>query len=224
MLRTPEWASWLDATERCLWIHGIPGAGKTVLMSYLIEQIKKHCNTSQGSKYTYVHYYCYFGHNQDESAPFLRWLIRQLCQNADSIPAQLYELFRHGAEPNLVELLAVVEEVLQNFDITYIVIDALDESNNRNDILKVLKALAIDPRFKKLQLLVSGREYIDIEIVMREFSIPISMANPSVKKDIRLLVRSMLQSNSKFKRWPSELLTEVEHTVSTRARGMYVLI
>ncbi len=108
-----------------------------------------------------------------------------------------------------------IEEILENFDFTYIAIDALDKSNSRDDLLSVLKALATDSSFKELQLFVSSREYIDIEKVMVEFSVSVSMASNNVEEDIRHLVRSTLQSNSKIKRWPQELLTEVEYTVST---------
>ncbi|KAB5576232.1 hypothetical protein GE09DRAFT_1185021 [Coniochaeta sp. 2T2.1] len=48
LLRLPQWNEWLhrpDSTQ-LLWLHGIPGAGKTVLASFLIEVLKDHCNYS----------------------------------------------------------------------------------------------------------------------------------------------------------------------------------
>lgn len=221
MLRTPEWISWLNARERCLWIHGIPGAGKTILMSYLIEQIKQHCELPQPSKCTYVYYYCYFGHDQDETAPFLRWLINQLCRQSDSVPGYVYYLYRGGGEPSFKELLEAVEEILGAFDLIYLAIDAVDESEPRDDMLEALRVLATDSRFKKLHLLVSSREYIEIETVMEDFSVKISMANTHVEEDIRRHVQSALQSNKRFKRWPQELLKETENAVSTGAKGMF---
>jgi hypothetical protein len=224
MLRSPDWANWLDAKQRCLWIHGIPGAGKTVLMSYLIEQIKQHCDQSQKGRTAYVYYYSYFGHNQDEAGPFLRWLINQLCRQANFVPGSVYKMYKYGGEPSLVELLKALEDILDKFEITYVIVDAIDESNPREDLLKVFRDLVTDSRFKKLQLLASSREYIDIERVMGEFSVSVPMANPFVEEDIRLHVRSTLQSDPKFRRWPQELLDEVEHAVSTGARGMYVAV
>lgn len=50
MLRSLEWTEWLDAKQRCLWVHGIPGAGKTVLMCHLFEQVEQHCENSQNVK------------------------------------------------------------------------------------------------------------------------------------------------------------------------------
>ncbi|MCJ1452480.1 hypothetical protein MMC28_002823 [Mycoblastus sanguinarius] len=100
-------------------------------------------------------------------------------------------------------------------------VDAIDESNPREDLLKVFQDLVTDSRFEKVQLLASSRDYIDIERVMGEISVSVSMANPFVEEDIRLHVRVTLQSNRKFVRWPQDLLDEVEDTISRGAKGMF---
>ncbi|KAM0798578.1 hypothetical protein BDR22DRAFT_858945 [Usnea florida] len=221
MLRSPEWTAWLRAKHRCLWINGIPGAGKTVLMSYLITQVKQHCDQLQDGKAACVYYYCYHGHGQDETLPFLRWLVNQLCRRANVVPGSVYKMYKYGGEPSLVELLNALEEVLQKFEAAYVIVDAIDESNPREDLLKVFRDLATDLRFAKIQLLASSREYIDIERVMQDFSVSLSMANNFVQEDIRIHVRHRLESNPKLTRWPQDLLDEVEEAVSTGARGMF---
>jgi len=220
MLRSTEWTGWLAAMHRCLWIHGIPGAGKTILASWLIEEVQKHCKQSKEQS-TYAYYYCYFGHNQDEAMPFLRWIISQLLRQAEAVPALVYDLFKRGGEPSIAELLESLEKALQSLDVAYILIDAIDESNPRSDILEIIEDLATDPRFSKIQILVTSREYSDIERAMKRISVPVSMSNSLVEEDIRIHVRSTLHSNIKFQRWPSYLLTEVEYAVSTQAKGMY---
>jgi hypothetical protein len=221
MLRSEEWTNWLTATHRCLWIHGIPGAGKTILASWLIEKVKEHCHQQPKGKIAHIYYYCYFGRNQDEAMPFLRWIISKLSRQAEVVSHQAYELYKRGGEPSLVELLESLETALQNFDNAYVVIDAVDESSPRSDILKIIRDLATDSRFSKVQVLVTSREYVDIERAMESISVFVSMSNPLVKEDIRSHVRSALRSNLKFRRWPSDLLTEVEDAVSTEAKGMY---
>ena len=167
-------------------------------------------------------YYCYFGHNQDEAKPFLQWLINRLCREADVVPNSVYKLYKYGGEASLEELLEALEEVLHNFDITYVAIDAIDESNSRENLLSVLRDMVTDPRFQNIQLLASSREYIDIERVMEEISKSISMANFHVQDDIRKFVRSILQSNSEFSKWPQDLLKDVEDALSIGAKGMHV--
>lgn len=103
-------------------------------------------------------------------------------------------------------------------------IDDIDESMPRDDVLKVFRDLITDSRFEKVQLLASSREYIDIERVMEQFSVSVSMASPWVEEDIRLYVRLTVRSNPRFEWWPQELLDEVETAVSTGARRMYAAL
>jgi hypothetical protein len=221
MLRSPAWANWIGLKQRCIWVHGIPGAGKTILMSHLNEQIKKHCCKLQHFAYSY--YYCYFGHTQDESVPFLGSLLSQLCRQSNIVTPQVHKMYRNGGEPSLVKLLKALEEILDHFDSVYVAIDALDESSPRVNLLKVLRDLVTDVRFQKIQLLTSSREYIDIEDAMETISMAVSMSNPYVEEDIRRHVRSLLSSNSRFKKWPKDIVDEVEDAVTAGAKGMYVL-
>ncbi|KAE8441533.1 hypothetical protein EG329_004879 [Mollisiaceae sp. DMI_Dod_QoI] len=220
MLRSPEWTRWLQDKNRCVWLYGIPGAGKTILASHLIENFKKHCEGPTTRKYAYIYYYCYFGHNQEESGPFVRWIINRLCRQMRQVPTYLYELYQHGGEPSLVDLLRALEETLRSFDRVYIVIDAIDESMPRDQLLRVLRDLATDSRFQKLQLLATSRQYLDIEKVMEQISVPVSMSNPLIYEDIKLYTRSQLDANLRFKDWPPYLLEETVEAVSTKAKGI----
>lgn len=189
-------------------------------MSYLIEQIGKFCAQSPHSKSIYVYYYCYFAHNQDETEPFLKWVISRLCREAGHIPTYVYNLSKHGAEPSLPALLEAVAQILVSFETVYIAVDALDESRSRDDLLQILRSLVTDQRFKGLQLVTSSREYIDIERTMSSLSVSISMNNPFVEQDIRCHVHANLKSNPRFGNWPRDLLYEVEDSITTGARGM----
>ena len=79
VFETPEWDKWINCRERALWIHGIPGAGKTILASHVIDKTLSICET-KGKQARCIYYYCHHSHNQDETTPFLRWLIIQLLQ------------------------------------------------------------------------------------------------------------------------------------------------
>ncbi|KUJ12400.1 uncharacterized protein LY89DRAFT_785768 [Mollisia scopiformis] len=221
MLRSAEWKNWLEGKTRCVWISGIPAAGKTVLASHLIENITERCGTFTSKKCASIYYYCYFGHNQEEARPFLRWTISQLCRQAKPVPTCLTKLYDQGREPSLVDLLRVLEGVLEAFDSVYLVIDAIDESMPRDDLLAVLRDLTTDSRFRKIQLLATSRQYIDIEQVMETISAPVSMTNPLLDADIKLYVQARLDANSRFRHWPRSLLDDVLEVVSTKAKGMF---
>jgi hypothetical protein len=219
LFRSPEWEAWRDEKTRCLWVHGIPGAGKTIFASHLIESVRDHCY-SRGSEYACVYYYCYFGHSQDETAPFLRWVLLELCRQLGRVPLAVHELYRRGGKPSSRNLLLTLEKVVPAFKRVFIVVDAVDESLQRENLLRVLRDLAGDPRFQNLRLLATSREYVDIEEVMNDISTPISMRNYLADQDIALYIRSRLNSHSRLKRWPQQVRDDVLESLSTKANGM----
>ncbi|KAK3371102.1 hypothetical protein B0T24DRAFT_650215 [Lasiosphaeria ovina] len=97
VFETPEWNNWIDCRKRTLWIHGIPGAGKTVLASYVIERTRSICET-KGKQTRCIYYYCYHGRHQDEATPFLRWLVSQLLQGLEEIPETAWDAYECYAE------------------------------------------------------------------------------------------------------------------------------
>ena len=216
-----EWIDWIGLRKRCLWIHGIPGAGKTVLASYLIEELKQLCNKRSNQSVALVYFYCYHAHNQDEAIPFLRWVVSQLCRKARKIHRDLYDMYDGRHEPTSAELLTSLEAFLAYFDTVFIAIDAIDESQPWGDLLKILDDLTTDVRFGKIQLLATSREYPDIERTMTKISQPLSMANPLAEANIKLYISETIRSTPKFQQWPPSLQLEVEDVLSTGAKGMF---
>jgi len=149
VFRTSDWDDWINTRIRGLWIHGIPGAGKTVLVAHIIEATLRICE-EKDKRTTCVYYYCYHGHNQDKSVPFLRWLVSQLLREADTVPTLAWKAYTRSREPDTTLLLDVLHATLDLFDLVYVVIDALDESQSRQNILGVLNVLVTDPRFWKI--------------------------------------------------------------------------
>ncbi|SCN76759.1 uncharacterized protein FFB20_05357 [Fusarium fujikuroi] len=222
MLRSQHWNDWLASSTRCLWVHGIPGSGKTILASWLIENVQSHCKrvSTEKSPCVSAYYYCYFGHHQDEAAPFLRCVITQLSRQADVISTLTHDLYKRGGEPSISELLGALAQLLLVLSGVYIVIDAVDESDPREELLEVIGTLVTDQRFCNVQILVTSREYIDIERAMEKVSVSVPMSNELVEQDIRFHFQSILRSNPKFQCWPDDLLVEIEDAISTKAKGM----
>ncbi|KAK2693828.1 hypothetical protein QWA68_008439 [Fusarium oxysporum] len=190
-----------------MWIYGLPGAGKTVLASYVIEELEKLCEPVNGSVCSY--YYCHYSHNQDETVPFLSWVIGHVCRQISWITPELKRLHDHGCEPTTADLEDVLEVILQRLDNIYIVIDAVDESTPREELLSLIEMLAVDERFEKIRVLATSRQYFDIEQSLTEISANISMSNTMVDADIRRFVHARLRSSHRLKRW-QERFDEIE--------------
>lgn len=249
LFRSPSWDSWLKEKTRCLWVHGIPGAGKTIFASHLIETARDYC-MDRGSGYACVYYYCYFGHAQDETAPLLRWVLLELCRQIGRVPLAVYNLYRHGGTPNSRALLTALGQVVQAFHRVFVFVEAVDESLHRENLLRILRDLATDQRFMNLRVLATSREvstplylptylspeahsrrcrqtnhpphfqYIDIEEVMSSIATPISMRNHLLDRDIAIYIRSKLSTHRRLKRWPDQTRENVFEALSTKANGM----
>lgn len=222
VLELPSWRKWLAGKERCLWICGIPGSGKTVLTSFLIEQALEHCERKASHKYIY--YYCSYRHNQDETLPFLKWIISQLCRITQFVPANIRKMYQEAIEPHESHLKVALMALLDKLKVLYIFLDAVDESNPREELLHFLSSLLSDPEFNKIHFVVSSREYIDIADILEPLSSPISMRNSKVDDDIRTYADSILAGKRRFARWPAQLRMEVREALVKGAKSMYVLL
>lgn len=207
---------------RLLWLHGIPGSGKTILASFIVQNIKRFCETSALSDTGWAYYYCYFGRNQDESHPLLRWIISQLWRQLKYIPGKLCSLYNLGTEPGYADLLEVFSTIVDKFRRVYIVVDALDESQDRRFLLDLLIRIASDDAFRKVSLLTTSRKELDIQRAFEGTCSSISLSNPLVDKDICVYVENQLKTDRKLSRWPEPLRRDIRDALTRGAKGMYV--
>lgn len=164
--RWDQWQAWLRAepspSPRCIWIHGIPGAGKSVLASSIVELLETSCS-KDGSCRGHAYYYCHYSHRKDEGLPLLRWVVGQLSRQVAWAPQQLKHIRDSGREPTVDDMLGIMQHVLGRFEVVYVVVDGIDESDPRVQLLSVLTTLATDSRFSKVRLLSISRRSPDIE-------------------------------------------------------------
>ena len=136
------------------------------------------------------------------------------------MPDELQDVYTSGQDPSLSSLLDILHNVLEEFERVYIVLDAVDESIPRADLLRVIRDITTDTRFSTLGLLVTSRQYIDIEQVLEACSTPITMSNSFIEDDIGILVQSTIQSSVTFQRWPEDLRHEMQERIPKQAKGM----
>ncbi|TRX94760.1 hypothetical protein FHL15_004221 [Xylaria flabelliformis] len=207
---------------RYIWVHGIPGAGKTVLASSIIERAASNCNSCG-----YAYYYCLYSRRQDETIPFLKYILRLLCkQKQTMVLPKLHEAYAREEALSVEDLLNCLEEISLAHDKgIHIIIDAVDESNPREGLLQVLGRIGTEPRFRKVSLLFTSREENDISKHIKEQNNAvacISMSNINVRDDIKRYIHAQLTESGVFKMWyDSDLITEVEKHLTSQAKGMF---
>jgi Cdc6-like AAA superfamily ATPase len=130
LLKSDKFQKWLTEPKQTLFCPGIPGAGKTIITSIVVEHLwaKYRNDANIGIAYVYCDY-----RRHDEQKPVVLFanLLRQLVQEQSSLPENLKDLYeRHSGKrtrPSTDEISKVLHSVIAKYSKTFIIIDALDE-------------------------------------------------------------------------------------------------
>ena len=134
-------------------------------------------------------------------------LVLQLSFNHQSIPEPLLSLFhscQRGAKPpQTKDLETLLKALIDLYEKTFIVLDALDECEDRQELLNFFDN-AIGWKSQKLNLVMTSRklkEFEDFFDAETEGPSRLSIHNEKVDEDIRSYVHGKLQNDVRFKRW-----------------------
>ena len=135
--------------------------------------------------------------------------------------AKAYEDCRHGlSKPSDDKLLEVLRQLICGFEITYILIDALDECFDWEETLEFIEILHKWDLWQCHLLVTSRKEQQIIESMMAMNPMEIDMSQMPVDNDIEKYIDSTIHSSVALRKWkPSEkgLMKEV---LLEKAKGM----
>lgn len=214
---------WKTRRGSFLWLHGIPGCGKTVLSSAIIENLSP-----------YQPLYFFFDFNDGDKQTFekmIRALINQLCyQREENLPQldRLYSSCNDGRQQPTCQLLReTFLRTIEQIKEIWLVLDALDECSKeeRGKLLSWIKEILANSERGNVHLLVTSRQEKDIESGILEFTdtdhmVPIQ--SDLVTDDIRAYVRWRVREGDGLKRWRlrPEVQNEIETVLGENANGM----
>lgn len=128
LLDSAEFEAWVQIDKQTLFCPGIPGAGKTILTSTVVEELTTRFSNDStiGIAYIYFHF-----RNKQKINDILASLLKQLAEGQPSLPVTVKELYnRHmikRTRPSLEEISASLQAVATIFSRVFIIIDAIDE-------------------------------------------------------------------------------------------------
>lgn len=171
--------------------------------------------------------YFYFDFSDPEkqrNENLIRSLIFQLSVQASIFPEALGTLYSHSqngkTQPSTDALIAVLKRILQAFDQSFIVLDALDECREREELLSLIDGI-VGWRVAKLRILATSRKETDIsEVLDPLITDQMSIQSALVEADIRLYVQKRLENDTKLKKWPEDIRMEIETTLMNKVDGM----
>ncbi|KAH8803045.1 nucleoside phosphorylase, partial [Xylogone sp. PMI_703] len=130
LLGSAEFQAWLQDSRQTLFCPGIPGAGKTMITSIVVDFLET--NFPKGSNVGIVYFYCNFRRQHEQTLEHFRMsLLKQLLQGQPSMPDSMKQLHNHHKEkqtrPSSNEIFTVLQSVTTIYTRIFIIIDALDE-------------------------------------------------------------------------------------------------
>ncbi|KAI9776989.1 MAG: hypothetical protein M1839_009133 [Geoglossum umbratile] len=224
LLRSDDFAKWKQEPNQLLWLHGIPGCGKTILSSTIAEHIKAICKRDPRCQCA-LYYFDFSDSKKQEVAGFLRSVLVQLASRDMKTLKEVEKLYNQNddgkQQPDKKSLLSVMLTVLRSSCRTYLIIDALDECSQREELLKVLSDIRRQCS-EEVNVLLTSRKEHDIELVLDGLATSsIGIQQTAVDADIRIHVKNYLVEDAMLKRWPSAVKEEVEDALVKGAHGMF---
>lgn len=228
LTESPTFQHWLHSINECLWLYGIPGAGKTVLASLAIDEVLQKSTQNHAIAYFYCDY-------KDQTTQEPRGIMGSLAQQIAKQDEQSFEKLRrfygvHGQgrrdpvayAPTLLRDL--VKDLTSNYESTSIIIDALDECmGNVRDVVELLTSLNDDTGDVNVNLLLFSRDEVEIrDYLNTKPQISVAAEN----SDLRLYVGAEIEERIRKKMLKIKSPSLKEHIVERLiggAEGMYVL-
>ncbi|KAH6909766.1 hypothetical protein BKA70DRAFT_175659 [Coprinopsis sp. MPI-PUGE-AT-0042] len=129
-----NWCIWLDPEGylKIMWGYGMPGAGKTVLASIVIDILEAHARASALPICVNYIYFRYSDHTKATVRGFLETLVKQTVERHPHCLPMFDEVYaghiREKTQPSEEELLSLYQRLSGTMSVTFCILDALDEA------------------------------------------------------------------------------------------------
>lgn len=225
LLDLPEYAKWKASKGDVLFCHGIPGVGKTILSSIVVDDLQETFYTVKDVAICY--FYCNYK-RQDEQRlkDVIVSFLKQLSRAAAMLPECLKELFDQCQEkhrqPSLEETTKTLHSVARLFPRIFVVVDALDEcrasDGTQNELISELIKLQ---RLTGANILATSRP---VPHIMEKFRGFVSLEIRASRGDIKKYVDGNMYRLPGFVSRNPELLDQIVDGIIEAVDGMYVYI
>lgn len=201
LIESNEFKSWLTSSRTRLWCYGIPGAGKTVLASSIIQDaLGRSCPNM-----AVAFFYCdYKNAATQDPRNILGSLGYQLALQDEQSFEKLQVFYKKHNSANRSSLGSSLEglrdlliEMASNFDNAMVIVDALDECGAQSKLVtRLLSSLNSSGEAGNIKLLFLSRDEQEIREVLEGYN-QVSIAARS--SDLRLFVGAEIELRTRNK-------------------------
>ncbi|KAF5592395.1 hypothetical protein FPCIR_5716 [Fusarium pseudocircinatum] len=217
-LASNEFKDWIKTDGRMLFCPGLPGAGKTFLVSVVIRHLLSLFDKDNSTIIAY--HYCDFARQDKETVNLiLSSILKQLAQCWGALPAIMSTLYnehkKRNTQPSLKEITNALKNVISLSSRTFIVIDGLDECLVWRNLMAQLRGL------QGVKILATSREIPEIvnDKTLEGSSVLEVHARAT---DVRKYIDANMQRLSKFVSQDQQRQEEVRAAIIRASGGMPV--
>jgi hypothetical protein len=230
LLVQEQYTAWLvEDGPQLLRLVGGPGIGKTMISTYLVDELEERARISPAMTFAY-----YFCDNKDEkrntATAIVRGLLLQLLRQHHNFFRYIqpeFDLMKDGLFDHFDALWQILCKILGDFKEgeIYVLIDALDEceKSTQGALLSELGRLFTSSRTARaanIKFLVTGRPEIDDEL--SNIGRYLRIDSTKVNADLSAFIQNRVSDLSRKKMYSPHLEQAVHDALITKAEGTFL--
>ncbi|KAK2747834.1 hypothetical protein FQN55_004710 [Onygenales sp. PD_40] len=221
-LNDDTFTAWLTGgQQRTLFCPGVPGAGKTIMASIVVDELYRRFQYDEDVGISFL--FCDFGlRHIEKPKDMMAGILKQLVRKNDPLPEAVKNLYytneRKGTRPLYDELCIALDSTFSRYSKTFIVADALDEADEAAS--QVLSTLMELQSRHHIRLLVTSRFVPEITAKFNNSPWLEIRANDD---DVEKYVQDQIKQRLPYVAKDSELRTEVTNKITKAVDGMFLL-
>lgn len=223
LLESQKFNTWVASDKQILFCPGIPGAGKTILTSIVVEELTNRFENDKSIGIAYL--YCNFRRKHEQNVDDLvSCLLKQLAQRLPSLPDAVKDLHkRHsykGTSPSLEDILQTLQSVTAIYSKVFIFVDALDECQDTTGYeMKFLSQILNLQARCQLSLFATSRHVPEI---CKKFDPSTWLEIRASDEDVERYLDGHMSQISRYVSEKPDLQGEIKTAIINAVDGMYV--
>ncbi|KFY91029.1 hypothetical protein V498_05706, partial [Pseudogymnoascus sp. VKM F-4517 (FW-2822)] len=224
LLESVEFQAWLKTGQQVLFCPGIPGAGKTILSSIVVDYL--YANLQKDANTGIAYLYCNFRRQDEQNADgLLASLLKQLAQGLYPLPESVKSLYdshkKNRTRPAFNELSSTLQSVAALYSTSFIVVDALDECQTSGGCRTKLltEMFALQSKFRA-NIFATSRFIPEIEV---QFKNSMQLEIQASDHDVQRYLDGHMSELSTCVLRSSELQGEIKAAIVKAVNGMFLL-
>ncbi|CAH0029964.1 unnamed protein product [Clonostachys rhizophaga] len=222
-INSSEFRNWIEAIGQTLFCPGIPGAGKTIMVSAVIDHLKTRFSEDESAGISFI--YFNFRRQGQKVQDLFSSLLMQLSRGRPALPDSLQTLYRKHqtkcTRPRIDEILETFQSIISTYAKVFIVVDALDEYQSSDGYLDTFLTNIFKIQDKtQLNILATSRHVAEIAARFHGGSL---LEIRAVNQDVRTYLAGHMDRLPNFVRRDADLQNRIRSTIAQAVNGMFLL-